>query len=260
MKKAKVIAFANHKGGVGKTTSVANIGVGLSRKGKRVLLIDLDAQANLTYMLIGKRSEEVSESVYDALAGRCGLPIVEAKGVSLCPASIDLARTDLELSARFSRELLLKRVLEDRLEEFDYILLDCPPALGLITYNALAAASEVYVPLTPEVLPLQGLSTLEEVVGLFRDQLNAGLSVTGIIITRYNKRRINSAVVDNLMEGYGEGVVFSTKIRENISIAEAPLAGEIIYDYAPDSNGARDYGMLVEEMLARGTKEGEGRP
>ena len=244
----KVIAVANHKGGVGKTTSVANLGAALSLMGKRVLLIDLDAQQNLTFFFL---KDEAEVSVYDALTGKAALPILHVKeNLDLTPSSIDLARAELDLNARIAREAILKNLLADVAGKYDYILLDCPPSLGIVTYNALVAASDLFITLTAEALPYKGLTMLEEVVGEIRQTINPSLEISGVFITRYNNRNLNNIVAEQIAERYGSKV-FHTKIRENIAVAEAPLSQMDIFAYAPESNGAKDYRALAEEVVAR---------
>lgn len=247
---SRIIAVANHKGGVGKTTSVANIGAALARKGKRVLLIDLDAQQNLTFFFLKDGADDAEVSVYDALKGSAPLPIVHVKeNLDLTPSSIDLARAEVDLNARIAREHLLKNLLADVAGQYDYILLDCPPSLGVVTYNALVAATGLYIPLTAEALPYKGLTMLEEVVEELK-ALNRNLAVSGVFITRYNNRNLNNIVVEQIKERYGSKV-FHTKVRENIAVAEAPLEGVDIFAYAPESNGAKDYEALTEEIISR---------
>lgn len=249
---AKVIAVANHKGGVGKTTSVACIGAGLARHGKRTLLIDLDAQQNLTFTLMGDK--ETESSVYDSLTKGTPLPVVEIReNLDLVPSSLELARAETDLSSKLMREAQLKNRIEEVAGDYDYILLDCPPSLGIVTTNALVAATELYIPLTAEALPLKGLTMLDEVVGEIRQAINPRLELGGVFITRYNNRKLNKDVVDAISSRYGSKV-FSTKIRENIALAEMPVTGMSIYDYDPTSNGAKDYEALTEEILSRETK------
>ena len=244
---ARIIAIANHKGGVGKTTSVANIGAALAMRGKRTLLIDLDAQQNLTFSFL---KEEAEISVYDAMLGKAALPILRIKeNLYLTPSSIDLARAELDLNAKIAREGILKKLLAGVADNYDYILLDCPPSLGTITYNALVAANDLYITLTAEALPYKGLTMLEEVVEEIKS-LNKELSISGVLITRYNNRNLNALVEEQIRERYGSKV-FDMKIRENIAVAEAPLEGVDIFEYAPDSNGAKDYGSLSEEIISR---------
>lgn len=244
---ARIIAIANHKGGVGKTTSVANIGAALARKGRKTLLIDLDAQQNLTFFFL---RDEAEVSVYDALKGEEALPVLRIKdNLFLTPSSIDLARAELDLSGRIAREWILKGLLSDVAKDFDYILLDCPPSLGVLTYNALVAANELFITLTAEALPYKGLTMLEDVVREIK-AFNRELSISGVFITRYNNRNLNNMVVEQIRERYGSSV-FDTMIRENIALAEAPLEGKDIFEYAPESNGAKDYESLTNEIIRR---------
>lgn len=253
---AHIIAFANHKGGVGKTTSVANIGAALHQKGNRVLLVDLDAQQNLTSCFLPDDKVEALEvSIYDALVGKEPLPVITLKdGLSMVPSGIELARAEIDLSQKLAREQLLKRLLQPIAEEYDFILLDCPPSLGVITTNALTAAEALYIPLTAEALPLKGLRMLEAVVEEVKESINPTLSLSGVFVTRYNTRKsLNNMVLETIAEKYGS-VVFATKIRENVAIAEAPLMQQPICEYAPKSKGAEDYEALTEEILSRWNK------
>ena len=253
---AHIIAFANHKGGVGKTTSVANIGAALNQKGQRVLLVDLDAQQNLTSCFLPDEKVEALEvSVYDALVGKAPLPVIPLKdGLSIVPSGIELARAEIDLSQKLAREQLLKRLLKPMAEEYDFILLDCPPSLGIITTNALTAAEALYIPLTAEALPLKGLRMLEAVVEEVRDSINSTLSLSGVFITRYNTRKsLNNMVLETIANKYGS-IVFDTKIRENVAVAEAPLLQQPICDYSPKSKGAEDYENLTMEILNRWKK------
>ena len=245
---SRIIAIANHKGGVGKTTSVAAIGAILSEMGKRVLLIDLDAQANLTSSLL---REEQESTIYRALRGDEALPVVKAKeNLYLVPSSLELAGIELELSGRMSREFIIKELIEPVLPEYDYILLDCPPSLGLITINALTASQYLYIPLTAEALPSKGLTMLLDIMGMVQKRLNKDIALGGIIITRWEKSNLSLMVEEMLRATYGE-IVFTTKIRKNVSVAEAPLHSKDILAYAPQSNGAKDYRALVAEIIER---------
>lgn len=245
---SRIIAISNHKGGVGKTSSVASIGAILSSKGYRVLMIDLDAQSNLTTSLM---SGEPERTIYNALKERKQLPIVELRDrLHLTPSSLDLAGIELELSGTMSREFILKDLIEPIAEDYDYILLDTPPSLGLIAVNSFVAATDLYIPLTAEALPFKGLTMITNVVSMVQKRLNPQLSLSGIIITRWAGRKLNKIVEEALRNNYGDKV-FKTKIRENISIAEAPLTGKDIIAYAPNSNGAQDYLALTEEILSK---------
>jgi len=244
----RIIAVANHKGGVAKTSSVAAIGNILARSGKRVLLVDLDPQSNLTESL---SQEEYERTIYEAMRERQELPVSHLKeNLDLVPSSIDLAASEMELAGAIERESILADLLEELAGRYDYVLLDCPPSLGLLTLNALTAATEVYVPLTCEALPSRGLQKLLDIVKLVGKRLNKGLKMTGIIITLWNGTNLNKQVEDQLREVFGD-IVFKTRIRKNVAIAEAPFAFQSIIDYAPRSNGACDYNTLAEEILAR---------
>lgn len=246
---SRIIAIANHKGGVGKTTAVASIGAALAAKGYKVLLVDLDAQANLTASL--STAEDEGRTLYNALRDRQDLPIVEVTdNLSLSPSSLDLAGVELELSGMMSREFILKDLLEPVAGIYDFILLDCPPSLGLIAVNAFVAATDVIVPLTAEALPYKGLTMLRDVLGMVQRRLNPSLRLTGIVLSRWAGRKLNKVVEASLRENYGD-IVFETKIRENIAIAEAPLSKVDIFTYNPDSNGAKDYAALTDELLGK---------
>lgn len=246
---AKVIAIVNHKGGVGKTTTTANLGAALARNGARVLCIDIDSQQNLTSSLMNE--EEVSLSITDSLGNGAALPIVEvSERLHLCPSDLDLA--DLEADRKFmdnNKRDKLKSILTSIVPKYDYIFIDCPPSFGLLTVNALVAANEIYLPLTGEALPLRGIVSLEKFIMNVR-RINPPLSISGVIIQRFNNRRINNAVLDAIRTKYGNRL-FNTKIRECITLAEAPAAHCSIFDYDPDSNGAKDYTALAEEVIAR---------
>ncbi len=245
----RILAIANHKGGVGKTTAVASIGAALAAKGYKVLLVDLDAQANLTASL--STAEDESRTIYQALKERKRLPIIGVRdNLSLTPSSLDLAGVELELSGMMSREFVLKDLLEPVAGDYDFILLDCPPSLGLIAVNAFVAATDVMVPLTAEALPYKGLAMLRDVLGMVQRRLNPSLRLTGIVLSRWAGRKLNKVVEASLRENYGD-IVFETKIRENIAIAEAPLSKADIFTYNPDSNGAKDYAALTDELLSK---------
>ena len=242
----QTISIVNHKGGVGKTTSVSSLGVALARMGKRVLLVDLDAQGNLTDTLTQTPGDR---SIYDSLRTLETLPVVNIReGLDLCPSSIDLVSMDLELADKREREFRLSQLLQGL--DYEYILLDCPPSLGLLTINALTASTKVIIPLTPEALPAKGLGTLLDIIERTKETLNPGLSLGGILITRYNRRKINRLVEETLRETFGDSV-FKTKIRENVDISESPLQGMDIYSYSPNSIGAKDYESLAMEVVSK---------
>jgi chromosome partitioning protein len=221
-------------------------------KGRRVLLIDLDAQQNLSFMMGHNEDPEVS--IYDALVKDAPLPIVKIKeNLDLVPASVELARAEIDLATKIAREGILKSLLENCIGKYNYILLDCPPLLGIVTTNALVASDKLYMPLTAEALPVKGLTMLDDVVSEVKKRINHKLELGGVFFTRFNNRKLNREVVCMIEQRYGDKV-FKTKIRENIAIAEMPLTGESIFEYAPKSNGAVDYMALTEEMIAREEK------
>ena len=244
----KIIAIANHKGGVGKTTAVASIGAALANKGYKVLLVDLDAQANLTTSLL---PEEPERTIYNALTERKQLPIVEAReNLHIIPSALALAGVEVELSGAMSREFILKDLLEPVADNYDYILLDCPPSLSLIAVNAFVASTDVVIPLTAEALPFKGLTMIQDILAMVKTRLNPSLRLSGIVLSRWAGRKLNQMVEETLKENFPD-VVFNTKIRENIAVAEAPLAKKDIFSYNKGSNGAKDYQALTEELLKR---------
>lgn len=249
MKQTRIISFANHKGGVGKTTTTASVGSILAHQGKKVMMIDLDAQANLTASLTRQLPEE---TVYHALTGRISeLPVIHlTDNLDLVPASEMLAMVDIELSGAISREKILSGLLEDVKEQYDFILLDCPPSLGLITLNAITASTDVIVPLIAEVLPFKGLKMINNFVNLVHTRLNKAVHVTGILITRWESTNLSKSIEQELRKAVGD-LVFQTKIRKNVSVAEAPFEYHNIVEYAPKSNGALDYKSFVTELVKK---------
>lgn len=248
---AKVIAISNHKGGVGKTTSTVNIGAGLSNgnKSKHVLLIDLDPQSNLTQSL-GITPES---TVYGALRGEYPLTPIEIHSkLHLIASTLDLSGAEIELSGEAGREFFLRDLIEPLKKKYDYILIDCPPSLGLLTINALTASDEVYIPLQTQYLALQGLVKLTEIVDKVKKRLNKKLHVGGVILTQFDSRKVlDRDVVESVLDRFKEKV-FKTKIRNNVSLAEAPSVGKDIFRYNPKSVGAEDYLALCKEIIERG--------
>ncbi len=247
----KIIALCNQKGGVGKTTCALNIAAGLEKLGEKVLLIDLDPQAHLTYSL-GVPAHELTRTVYDLFKGNHRLPevLLPIDGLAVIPASLDLAGLEMELAGVPGREFILRESL-GQAEGFSYIFIDCPPSLGILTLNALTAAREIYIPLQTEFLALKGMSKLIETIETVRKRLNQDVEITGIIGTRYDARRkLNKGIVETIGERFGEKL-FRTIIRENISLAEAPGYGQTIFRYAPKSYGAEDFLALAGEIAGR---------
>ncbi|PZV87232.1 chromosome partitioning protein [Algoriphagus aquaeductus] len=245
----KTISIMNHKGGTGKTTSSINIGAGLAKKGLKVLLLDIDSQANLTEGL-GKGDPELS--VYDSIRENKKLPILNvSENLDLVPSSIDLLGAEMEIVSKIGREQILHKLLKPIRSEYDYIIIDCPPSVGLLTVNAMVASDTILLPLQGEYFAYKGVDRLLGIVNEVRDNLNDKLEIGGVFITQINPNRIlTKTIVEKLTEDL-QDKVFDTKIRINVALAEAQLQGQTIFDYAPESNGAKDYEMLVEEILNR---------
>lgn len=243
----KIIAFANHKGGVGKTTTTASVGSILASKGFKVLLIDLDAQANLTYSM--KQLPDVYQSIYNILVlNESPEPYNVSKNLDLIPSSQELAMVDIQLSSVIARERVLSRALSSIKENYDFILMDCPPSLGVLTLNACTFATDIIIPLIAEVLPFKGLAMINEFISNVRECLNPEAHVSGVLITRWEKTKLTSGIEQELRSSWGD-LIFKTKIRKNVTIAEAPLESSNIIEYAPKSNGAADYLSFTEELL-----------
>ncbi len=254
----RVIAVLNQKGGVGKTTTTANLGAAAARLGRRVLACDLDPQANLTTHLTGDLTRD-GPTVYDVLRG--DRPLADAvrettvPGLSIVSSHLDLAGAEMELAAAVGREQLLRDALGGYLAATadgrrpDLVLLDCPPSLGLLSLNALVAAGEVLVPLEPTFLALQGLAKLLEVVDLVRRRLNPALRLGGIVACLVDARMTLTAEALAEVERHVPGKLLKTRIRRNVRLAEAPSHGRSILDYAPSSRGAEDYLALAREVL-----------
>ena len=254
----KIVAISNHKGGVGKTTSVVNIGAGLNKLGKKVLLIDLDAQANLSQSL-GLIEPEFN--IYGAIKGlypmsKCINTISEtvttgATGLDVIPSTLDLSGAEIELSSETGREYILKDLIDPLRAHYDFILIDCPPALSLLTINALTVANEVFIPLQAQYLALQGLTKLLEVISKIQKRLNEELQIGGVFITQFDKRKILNRDVVEAINTHFKDKVFNTKIRDNVALAEAPSSKQDIFRYNPTSNGAEDYLELSREILTK---------
>lgn len=252
---AKIIAISNHKGGCGKTTSTINIGAALAQMGQRTLLVDLDPQANLTISL-GVDPEGQQHNTYTALCmNDTPQPIQIAKGLELIPSTTDLVGAELELVNKAGREQVLGWMLSAVQNPYKYIILDCPPSLGLLTLNAMTAADAVYIPLQAQYLAMQGLAKLQQVIAQIGQQLNRRLQLGGVFITQYDSRKVLHRNVKELAEQTLGAAVCKTTIRDNIALAEAPTAGQTIYQYAPKSNGAADYMALAKEIHQRTTKK-----
>ena len=246
---AKIIAISNHKGGVGKTTSTVNIGAGLAKLKNKVLLVDMDPQANLTQSL---GVIDPKHHIYGALSQQYGLmPIELRENLSIVPATLDLSGAEIELSSETGREFILRELLESLHTQFDYVVIDCPPSLGLLTVNALTAAHEVFVPLQAQYLALQGLTKLMEIIEKIRKRLNRKLKLGGVFVTQYDSRKVLNREVAETIERHFNGQAFKTKIRDNVALAEAPSQGMDIFTYNKKCYGAKDYLSLCKEILER---------
>jgi chromosome partitioning protein len=256
------IAVLNQKGGVGKTTTTANLGAALARAGSRVLLIDLDPQGHLS-LHFGVELRDEESSLYDVLTGTMSIAEVARSvhdHITLVPADIDLAGAESELVSVTGREVLLREALDAAPDAYDAVLIDCPPSLGVLTVNALVAANEIVIPLQAHFLALQGLSRLFDTVTLVRQRINPSLRVSGIALCMHDSTtRLAGEIADDLAQflknARGTGVpwaearVYDTCIRRNIKLAESSSFGQTIFDYAPRSNGAADYAALAQEIF-----------
>jgi chromosome partitioning protein len=249
----KVVVFVNQKGGVGKTTSAISIGAFMALAGRRVLLIDFDPQANCSSGLgVGTGSR----GIYEVLSGRARIKDIikstPVQGLSIVPSSIDLSGATVELVNEEDQNGFLKRHLAEIRNEYDFVFIDCPPSLGVLTLNGLAAADEVFIPLQCEYFALEGLSLILQTISKVQRGLNPSLAVGGIFFTMYDSRTKLSQDVVQQVTGYFKNRVFRTIIPRNVRLSEAPSHGLPISSYDPDCAGARSYRLLAEEVMSRG--------
>lgn len=245
----KIITICNAKGGVGKTTSTASIGACMALMGKKVLFIDLDGQANLTLYYIPNDSE-IEVSIFDSLISGEPLPIINVKeNLDIVPSSLEMASTEIALTNLLAREQILSRLLDDVKQDYDYILIDCPPSLGIVTTNAFLAADEILVPMTPELLPLKGMRMLDSFITSLQ-KVKPSIHLSGVFTTHFNHRKLNKAV-ENVVRNRYQDITLQSRIRENIALAESAGSGNSIFEYDPNSNGAKDYRALTEEIMNR---------
>ena len=245
----RVIALANQKGGVAKTTTTLNLAVALKEKGMKVLCVDLDPQGNLT-MSQGLNPDEIDRSMYDVLVHKLPIEqVIHEREIDLAVSSIDLAGAELALSSMIGRERALEKALVSVRDRYDYILIDTPPSLGLLTINAFTASDGVIVPVQTEYLALRGLVQLENTLAMVRENLNPNVQIMGILPTMFDKRLLNSKeAVDILVENFGE-LVYQTRIRKLVRYAEAPVKGQSVLAYDPTGEAAKMYRDLAKEVL-----------
>jgi len=247
----RIISIANQKGGVGKTTTAVNIGAILAKKGKKVLLIDADPQGNATSGLGLEKEYELT--LYDVLINECSvestLQNTNIKNLKVCPSNMDLAGAEVELVSQMSREQRLKERVDEIKDQFDFIFIDCPPSLGLITLNAFTASDSVLIPVQCEYFALEGLGQLLQTINLVKKHLNKSLEIEGAVLTMYDIRTNLSNQVVKEVKRYFDDKVYKTVIPRNIRLSEAPSFGMPITLYDPKSKGARAYEKLAREIL-----------
>ncbi len=268
-----IIGIVNQKGGVGKTTTSVNLGAALAEQGFKVLLVDMDAQANLTtHVGLGAKedlngTQETEDNlpentIYEVLKGLKTLKetIIERSPLlHIVPSSLLLSAADLELGGVVGRELILKRALAQVNKLYDYIIVDCPPALGLLSLNALAAVDQVIIPVQSEYLALHGVRQLLDTIDQVRTIYNPSLIVGGVLICLHDSRkRLARAVSDTIRAYFGE-LVFESVVKSNVALAEAPAGGQTIFEYSPKSSGAEDYAALAKEIVNEQTKTAVGQ-
>ncbi len=246
---ANVIVFANQKGGVAKTTTTLNLGVAMRELGHRILVIDLDPQGNLT-MSQGMNPDAIERSMFDVLVHRIPISdVIHTVEVDIAVASIDLAGAELALSAMIGRERALEKALVEVRGKYDYILIDTPPSLGLLTINAFVAADGVIVPVQCEYLSLRGLVQLENTLAMVRENLNPGVRVQGIVPTMYDGRTLHAREAIEILEEHFGDLVYDTRIRKTVRYAEAPVKGSSVLRYEPTGPAAQAYRDLAKEVL-----------
>ena len=250
----KIISFSNQKGGVGKTTTCVNMAAYLAKAGKRVLLVDMDAQGNATTGL-GFFKSELKQSVYNVIIEeeevRDNVLATAIEGLFILPSNIDLAGAEVNLVYKKNRERVLKAALDKVKGDYDYILLDCPPSLGLVTINALAASDSVIIPIQSEYYALEGLSQLMNTLSLVRKHLNKGLKVEGVVLTMYDGRSLISRQIAAEIKKFFTKKLYEIVIPRNVRLSEAPSHGKPILLHDPKCAGARAYAALTEEFLER---------
>ncbi len=249
---SRIIAIANQKGGVGKTTTAVNLSAALAEMGKKVLLIDIDPQGNTTSG-IGIEKNDIKNCIYDVLINEIPLDkvIIKSKyaNLDLAPSSIQLAGAEVELVLTISREIKLKKALHYVKENYEIIIIDCPPSLGLLTLNALTAAHGVLIPIQCEYYALEGLGQLMNTINLVKKHLNTSLNIEGVLLTMYDIRTNLSSQVAEEVKNYFNEMVYENVIPRNVRLSEAPSYGKAIMDYDPKSKGSKVYAELAREVV-----------
>lgn len=244
----KIIAVVNHKGGVGKTTSVQNLSKALALNGKKVLMIDNDPQANLT---VACGVKDVAHSIYDAVCENKPLPILSlGERLDLVPSELSYMNAEQKLQTEINGYFKLRKAIKALKTAYDYVLIDCPPSLGILTLNALMAAGSILVVVESAFLSVKGLQTIIDVVKDVKEELNTELQIEGFLITKINRTVLRREMADTVRSVY-PGKVFNTVIRQNVTLEEATAAGLDIFSYDANSNGAEDYAELAKEMLGK---------
>lgn len=242
----RITSLLNHKGGTGKTTCTTNIGAELAKRGFKVLLIDFDPQANLSQ---GLGIFEPEETIYTSLSSGKALKIYHLDSLDIVPSSLDLAGLETELSSKMAREHVLKNALDKIKNDYDYILIDCPPSLGIMTINCLMASDSVIVPLEAEFFAFRGIDTIVSVLNQINQAFNKNIKIDGVILNEYNPRKKLTQSIESELQTYLGDTLLDAKLRTNIAIAESQINGKSVLDYDPLSNGATDFEAIVTELL-----------